>query len=81
MSADEMQPNGEKPSPVDEQAGGEKLLPVKRRRSFAWHVTRAGAWGFGGALALVILLVGGITWVTATAYFQRLVGREIVSVL
>jgi translocation and assembly module TamB len=30
---------------------------------------------------LVILLVGGITWVTATAYFQRLVGREIVSVL
>jgi translocation and assembly module TamB len=81
MSADEMQPNGEKPSPADEQAGGEKLLPVKRRRSFAWHVTRAGAWGFGGALALVILLVGGITWVTATAYFQRLVGREIVSVL
>jgi translocation and assembly module TamB len=81
MSADEMQPNGEKPNPAGEQAGGEKLLPVKRRRSFAWHVTRAGSWGFGGALALAILLVGGITWVTATAYFQRLVGREIVSVL
>jgi translocation and assembly module TamB len=81
MSADEMQPNGEKPSPAGEQAGGEKLLPVKRRRSFARHVTRAGSWGFGGALALAILLVGGITWVTATAYFQRLVRREIVSVL
>jgi translocation and assembly module TamB len=81
MSADEMQPNGEKPNPTGEQAGGEKLLPVKRRRSFAWHVTRTGSWGFGGALALVILLAGGITWVTATAYFQRLVGREIVSVL
>jgi translocation and assembly module TamB len=81
MSADEMQPNGEKPKPAGEQAGGEKLLPVKRRRSIAWHVTRAGAWGFGGALALAILLVGGITWVTATAYFQRRVGREIVSVL
>jgi translocation and assembly module TamB len=81
MSADEMQPNGEKPKPAGEQAGGEKLLPVKRRRSIAWHVTRAGAWGFGGALALVILLVGGITWVTATAYFQRRVGREIVTVL
>jgi translocation and assembly module TamB len=81
MSADEKQANGEKPNPAGEQAGGEKMLPVKRRRSFAWHVTRAGSWGFGGALALAILLVGGITWVTATAYFQRLVGREIVSVL
>ena len=81
MSADEMQPNGEKPNPVGDQTGGEKLLPVKRRRSVAWHVTRAGSWGFGGALALAILLVGGITWYTATAYFQRLVGREIVSVL
>jgi translocation and assembly module TamB len=70
MSADEKQPDG-----------GEKLLPVKRRRSIAWHVTRAGSWGFAGALALVILMVGGITWVTATAYFQRRVGREIVSVL
>ncbi len=70
MSADEKQPNG-----------GEKLLPVKRRRSIAWHVTRAGVWGFAGGLALVILLVGGITWYTATAYFQRRVGREIVSVL
>jgi translocation and assembly module TamB len=81
MSADEKQPNGEKPNPDGEQASGEKLLPVKRRRSVAWHVTRAGSWGFGGALALTILLVGGITWYTATAYFQRLVGREIVSVL
>ena len=60
MSADEKQHDG-----------GEKLLPVKRRRSIAWHVTRAGSWGFAGALTLVILLVGGITWYTATAYFQR----------
>jgi translocation and assembly module TamB len=81
MSADEMQPNGEKPNQAVVQAGGEKLLTAKRRRSFAWHVTRAGSWGFGGALALAILLVGGITWYTATAYFQRLVRREIVSVL
>jgi translocation and assembly module TamB len=70
MSAEQKQPKDE-----------EKLLPVKRRRSLAWHVTRAGSWGVAGVLAVVILLVGGITWVTATAYFQRLVGREIVSVL
>jgi translocation and assembly module TamB len=70
MSADEQQP-----------IGGEKLLPVKRRRSIVWHVTRAGSWGFGGVLAFVILLVGGITWYTTTAYFQRRVEREIVSVL
>jgi translocation and assembly module TamB len=81
MSADEKQPDGEKPNAAGERTGGEKLLPVKRRRSIAWHVTRAGSWGFAGALALVILLVGGITWYTATAYFQRRVGREIVSVL
>ena len=61
--------------------GEQSLLPVKRRRSIAWHVTRAGGWGFAGGLALLILLVGGITWYTATAYFQRRVGREIVSVL
>ena len=82
MSADEKQTNGgEKLNAAGEQAGGEKLLPVKRRRSIAWHVTRAGVWGFGGGLALLILLIGGITWYTATAYFQRRVGREIVSVL
>ena len=68
MNADEQQPNGE------------KLNPVKRRRSIAWHVTRAGSWATGGVLILVIALVGGITWFTTTAYFQRRVGREIVSV-
>jgi translocation and assembly module TamB len=57
------------------------MLPVKRRRSLVWHVTRAGSWSIGGVLALVILLVGGITWYTTTAYFQRRVEREIVSVL
>ena len=65
----------------DSGAADSGAAPVKRRRSIAWHVTRAGSWGFAGALALVILLVGGITWYTATAYFQRRVGREIVSVL
>ena len=82
MSADEKQPDGgEKLNTDGEQAGGEKMLPVKRRRSIAWHVTRAGSWGIGGGLALVILLVSGITWYTATETFQRRVGREIVSVL
>jgi translocation and assembly module TamB len=81
MSADEEQPNGEKLNSAGEQAGGETLLPAKRRRSIAWHVTRAGAWGIGGGLVLLIALVGGITWFTATAYFQRRVAREIVSVL
>jgi translocation and assembly module TamB len=81
MSADEMQPNGEKPNPAGEQAGGEKLLPVKRRRSIAWHVTRAGAWGIGGGLTLLIVLLSGITWYTTTGIFQRRVAREIVSVL
>jgi hypothetical protein len=76
MSADEMQPSN------GEQAGGESPLPVKkRRRSFAWHLTRAGAWGLGGALALVILLLSGLTWYTTTGDFQRRVKREIVSVL
>ncbi len=70
MSAERKQANGE-----------EKLLPVKRRRGLAWHVTRAGSWAIGGVLALVILLVGGIAWYTTTAYFQRRVEREIVSVL
>jgi len=42
MSADEKQPNGEKLNPAGEQADDETLLPVKRRRSIAWHVTRAG---------------------------------------
>jgi len=66
MSADQKQPNGE-----------ERMLPVKRRRSLAWHVTRAGSWAIGGVLALVILLVGGITWFTTTAYFQRRVERRL----
>ncbi|HUD21721.1 MAG TPA: translocation/assembly module TamB domain-containing protein [Acidobacteriaceae bacterium] len=69
MSADPKQPKGD------------VMLPVKRRRSLVWHVTRAGSWSIGGVLALVILLVGGITWYTTTAYFQRRVEREIVSVL
>ena len=80
---------GENSLPAEPMAAGASdsgatdsgTAPVKRRRSIAWHVTRAGVWGFAGALALVILLVGGITWYTATAYFQRRVGREIVSVL
>jgi translocation and assembly module TamB len=69
MSADPKQPKGD------------VMLPVKRRRSLVWHVTRAGSWSIGGVLALVILLVGGITWYMTTAYFQRRVEREIVSVL
>jgi len=82
MSADHKQPKGEeKLNSTGEQAGGEKMLPVKRRRSIAWHVTRAGSWAIGGVLALVIALVSGITWFTTTAYFQRRVEWEIVSVL
>ncbi|MGP8259103.1 MAG: translocation/assembly module TamB domain-containing protein [Acidobacteriaceae bacterium] len=82
MSADLKQPKGEeKLSSAGEHAGGDKMLPVKRRRSIAWHVTRAGSWAIGGVLALVIALVSGITWFTTTAYFQRRVEREIVSVL
>jgi len=52
-----------------------------KRRSLAWHITRAGAWTLAGALALVILLLAGLTWYTTTADFQRRVSREIVSVL
>ncbi len=70
MSAEMQQPNGE-----------EKVLPVRRRRSIAWHVTRAGSWAIGGVLALVLALVVGITWYTNTENFQRRVEREIVSVL
>jgi translocation and assembly module TamB len=35
----------------------------------------------GGVLALIALLVAGVTWYTTTADFQQRVGREIVSVL
>jgi len=70
MSVDEKQSDGEKNS-----------RPVKRRRSIAWHVTRAGAWAIGGALALVIALVCGVTWFTSTAYFAQRVKLEMVSVL
>ena len=68
-------------SAAQEHPHSEKMQPVKRRRSVAWHVTRAGSWGVAGMLALVILLVSGVTWFTSTAYFQRRVAREIVSVL
>ncbi len=76
MSADEQRPT------LGEQSGGESPAPAtKRRRSFAGHLTRAGAWTVGGALALLIALVVGLSWYTTTGDFQRRVGREIVSVL
>ena len=52
-----------------------------KRRGLAWHITRAGAWSLGGALALVILFLASLTWYTTTADFQRRASQEIVSVL
>jgi translocation and assembly module TamB len=52
-----------------------------KRRSLAWHITRAGAWCIGGALALVILLLASLTWYTTTANFQHRASREIVYAL
>ena len=63
------------------QTHGEEMLPMKRRRSLAWHVTRAGAWAIGGVLVLLIALISGVTWFTNTEYFQHRVERKIVSVL
>src|ERR1019366_3390170 len=50
-------------------------------RSLAGHVGMAAVWLFGGALALVILVVGGFWWYSTTADFQSRVGKEVVSVL
>jgi translocation and assembly module TamB len=81
MSTDDNQPDG-----VD-QPGGEARLPVRtpaepvKKRSMAFHVSRAMAWLIGGVLALLIVVVGGFAWYTTTDDFQWRVGREIVSVL
>lgn len=90
MSLDDKQrAENEQPS-SGEQSGVPDPLPTgaaapKKRRSLAmhiaWHLSRAGAWCLGSVLALLILLIGGVTWYTTTADFQRRVSREIVSVL
>ena len=53
----------------------------KRKRSLMFHMGRGMAWLVGGALTLVVLVVGGFWWYSTTGDFQRRVGREIVSVL
>jgi translocation and assembly module TamB len=45
------------------------------------RVRRVLAWVFGSLLALVILLVAGLSWYTTTADFQHRVGAEVVKVL
>ena len=55
--------------------------PVKKRRSIAFHVSRAMACLIAGVLVLVGAVLGGLTWYTSTADFQRRVGGEIVTVL
>jgi translocation and assembly module TamB len=83
MSTEENQPKegnaagAEDRLPVRETPSG----PVKKRRSIAFHVSRAMAWLIGGVLALILLAVGGFWWYSTTADFQRRVGKEIVSVL
>jgi len=97
MSDDRMPPDDERqptPEPLHSDAaskhfaGKDSLLKAAhtvaasvKRRSLAWHLTRAGAWGLGGALALVILLLASVTLYTTTADFERRVSHEIVSVL
>lgn len=57
------------------------IAPRAKRRSFAGHISRAAAWLVVGVVVLVALVVGGLSWYTTTADFQRRVSREIVSVL
>ncbi len=90
MSADEKQPGDERLNSAEKQPSdtgpwtrplGSEGPRLKKRRGLAWHLTRAGAWGIGGALALLLATVAGLSWYTTTGDFQRRVGREIVSVL
>jgi translocation and assembly module TamB len=66
--------------PVD---GGQPSAdpPAAKKRSVAGHMGRVMVWIADGALALVILLVGGFWWYSTTDDFQHRVVREIVSVL
>jgi translocation and assembly module TamB len=83
MSTDDKRPD------AGEQSGEDSSLPSLEpsgetpvnKRSLAGHVGRAAAWLFGGALALVILVVGGFWWYSTTADFQSRVGKEVVLVL
>ena len=77
MSTDDKLPADDSSLPTPEPAGG---APVNKR-SLLGHMGRAVAWIVGGALALVILVVGGLWWYSTTADFQGRVGREVVSVL
>jgi translocation and assembly module TamB len=96
LPGDEKQPVPEKKHSAEKlSAAADKIIAVEdsllkavhsaaatvKRRSLAWHITRAGAWCLGGALALLILLLSAITWYTTTANFQQRVSREIVTVL
>jgi translocation and assembly module TamB len=51
------------------------------KRSFGGHVERVLAWGAGGLLTLVLVLLGAFWWYSTTASFQRWVGGHLVSVL
>jgi translocation and assembly module TamB len=77
MSVDDNQPG----LPGDESNAPATGGRVRRRRGFGGHLGRVVAWGIGGLMLLVILLVGGFAWYSTTADFQRRVGNELVSVL
>ena len=89
MSADDNRPTDDtQPSGSAPQGGDPPLptrrtpeVPPKKRRSFAFHISRAMAWLIGGVLALIVAAVLTFWWYSTTEDFQRRVGREIVSVL
>jgi translocation and assembly module TamB len=55
--------------------------PAKQKRSLVFHMSRAMALFIGGVLALILLLVAGVSWYTTTDDFQHRFARQIVSVL
>ena len=56
-------------------------VPAKQKRSIVFHMSRAMALFIGGVIALILLLVAGVSWYTTTDDFQHRVARQIVSVL
>ena len=55
----------------------ETTPPAAKKR----RILRVLAWIFGPALALIAVLLLGLSWYTTTADFQRRVGAEVVNVL
>lgn len=51
------------------------------KRSLSGRVGRGLAWGAGGLLVLIVLLVATFAWYSTTADFDRRVRREVVKVL